>query len=40
MRRLVSFVLAILLTVSFTGCEKLGGNGGGGDWIVDYINKK
>lgn len=37
MRRLVSFVLAILLTVSFTGCEKLGGNGGGGDWIVDWI---
>ena len=35
MRRLVSFVLAILLTVSFTGCEKLGGNGGG-DWIVDW----
>ena len=37
MRRLVSFVLAILLTVSFTGCEKLGGNGGGGDWIVDWV---
>lgn len=33
----MSFVLAILLTVSFTGCEKLGGNGGGGDWIVDWV---
>ena len=36
MRRLVSFVLAALLMMSFTGCEKLGGNGGGGDWIVDW----